>query len=66
MAMASGIIVFCTQSCSFWARVMMSSSFSTLGTKVVPPGTELMMWGILPPTSAAISSAVACMSMASM
>ena len=44
---------------------MISSSFSAVGTKEVPPGMLVMMCGILPPIMAQICEAWAWFSMPS-
>ena len=42
-----------------------SSSLLSVGTHMLPPGMEVMTWGILPPSSAAISEERACIFKAS-
>ena len=44
---------------------MISSSFSGVGTNEVPPGIDVMIWGILPPMMAQICDAFAWFSMPS-
>ncbi len=65
MASRSGSIVLVTKSLTFVSLNRMSPSFSDVGIQAVPPGSDVMKCGNLPPMRAITWLAVAWMEMAS-